>query len=117
MHEEQVYGAIIEVTPIADKQTRAQSIQGRMAMGKVFFPSFAHWWPEARDQILKFPHGAHDDFVDAMAYIGLGLNQQVSAADVRNARSYGRPGTFQRLLQQTRRQEKDANRKRITEGW
>ena len=117
MHEEQVYAALIEVTPIADKQTRAQSIQGRMAMGKVFFPSFAHWWPEARDQILKFPHGAHDDFVDAMAYIGLGLNQQVSAADVRNARSFGRPGTFQRLLQQTRRQEKDANRKRITEGW
>lgn len=117
MNEEQTYAAIIEVTPIADKQTRAQSIQGRVSMGKVFFPSFAPWWPEARDQILKFPHGTNDDFVDALAYIGLGLNQQVSAANVRAAKSVGRAGSFRRMLGETRAHERAQTRKRANEGW
>lgn len=117
MHEEQTYASIIEVTPIADKQTRAQSIQGRVSMGKVFFPSFAPWWPEARDQILKFPHGAHDDFVDALSYIGLGLNQQVSATGQRAGAKWGRPGTFRWLLGETRKHEREQARKRDNEGW
>ena len=45
-------------------------------MGKVRFPSFAPWFSDARDQMLKFPQGAHDDFVDAMSLIGLGLSKQ-----------------------------------------
>jgi predicted phage terminase large subunit-like protein len=98
MAEENVYCALIELTPAADKQTRAQSIQGRMASGKVYFPSFAPWWPEARDQMMKFPHGANDDFVDALAYIGLGLNQQVSADHVRSTREFGKPGTFRHMF-------------------
>jgi hypothetical protein len=36
-------------------------------------PSYAKWYIEAHDQLLKFPYGAHDDFADALAYIGLGL--------------------------------------------
>jgi hypothetical protein len=35
----------------------------------------------ARDQMLKFPHDQHDDFVDALAYIGLGLTMQLPAYD------------------------------------
>ena len=31
----------------------------------------------ARDEILKFPHDQHDDFVDALALIGLGLQQLI----------------------------------------
>ena len=65
--------------PIADKQTRAQSIQGRMSMGKLRFPERAPWWPAARDQMLKFPYDAHDDFVDTLAYVGLGITLQVAA--------------------------------------
>lgn len=117
MSEESTYAAIIELTPVADKQTRAQSIQGRMAMGKVYFPSFASWWPEAKDQLLKFPHGAHDDFVDALAYIGMGMDRQVSAAQTREARSLGGPGTFGRLLGETRRHEKAEARRAELEGW
>jgi predicted phage terminase large subunit-like protein len=79
MLEEKVYASIVEKTPATDKQTRAQAIQGRMAMGKVYFPKFAHWWPDAKDQMLNFPHGQHDDFVDFLAWIGIGLSQQVPA--------------------------------------
>lgn len=79
MHEESIYCAIDEVNPAKDKQTRAQAIRGRMAMGKVFFPRFAHWWQDALNEMLKFPSARHDDFVDALAHIGMGLSLQVSA--------------------------------------
>lgn len=113
MLEESVYVSLIEVQPIADKQTRAQSIQGRMAMGRVYFPQHAVWWQEARDQLMKFPNGAHDDFVDALAYIGLGLTQQLGAQTIR-PRSTVKPGTFGWLKQQTKRTE--ATKRLLLEG-
>jgi predicted phage terminase large subunit-like protein len=73
MLEKRVFCSIDEISPVGDKQTRAQSIQGRMSLMKVLFPSFAHWWAEAHDQLLKFPQGAHDDFVDTLALFGHGL--------------------------------------------
>ena len=79
MQEEGIYSAIEEVTPAKDKQTRAQAIRGRMSMGKVRFPGFAPWWEAARNELLKFPAGKHDDFIDALAYIGLGLGRIHSA--------------------------------------
>jgi predicted phage terminase large subunit-like protein len=76
MLERRVFCSIDEVTPVGDKQTRAQSIQGRMAMMKILFPGFTRWWAEAHDQMLKFPQGAHDDFVDTLSLFGIGLFRQ-----------------------------------------
>jgi predicted phage terminase large subunit-like protein len=70
------YINLVEVTPVADKQQRAQSIVARVAMGKVFLPAWAAWTGRAVEQMLNFPTGVHDDFVDALAYIGLGLQRQ-----------------------------------------
>lgn len=63
-----------------DKVMRSSSIQGRLSMGKVRFPGFAPWWAEARAQLLNFPYGAHDDFVDWLSLIGLGLPRQLPAS-------------------------------------
>lgn len=80
MSEEKVYGTVLhEETPIADKQARAQSIAGRMSMKKVRFPRHAPWLTSAISELMKFPLGSHDDFVDALAWIGLGLRTQVKA--------------------------------------
>jgi predicted phage terminase large subunit-like protein len=87
MHEEKIYCPIEEVTPVKDKQTRAQAIRGRMAMGKVYFPKFAHWWNEAENELLKFPAARHDDFVDTLAHIGMGLHFQVGAQPSEAVRS------------------------------
>jgi predicted phage terminase large subunit-like protein len=76
MLEKRVFCTIDEITPIGDKQTRAQSMQARMTMGKVVFPGFTRWWAEAHDQMLKFPQGAHDDFVDTLSLFGYGLYRQ-----------------------------------------
>lgn len=83
MQETSTYCMIEPVTPTKDKRSRARSIQGRMAMRKVYFPRFAPWWPAARSQLLKFPFGAHDDFVDWLAHIGHGLVKEVAADPAR----------------------------------
>jgi predicted phage terminase large subunit-like protein len=80
MLETGTYINIREVTPAQDKAQRAQSIAGRVAMGKVFFPKGAIWTEKAINQMLGFPNGTHDDFVDALAYIGLGLQSQFGPA-------------------------------------
>ncbi|MEC5291582.1 phage terminase large subunit [Aurantimonas sp. C2-3-R2] len=76
MMETGTYINLVEVTPAKDKETRAQSIAARVAMGKVLFPKGAFWAEKAVNEMLAFPNGLHDDFVDALAYIGLGLQSQ-----------------------------------------
>lgn len=71
--ERQIYLNLREQTPAADKMTRAQSIQARTAMGMVKFPTAASWTQRAKQELLKFPQGRNDDFVDTVAHIGLGL--------------------------------------------
>ena len=78
MAEEKVYCRIEEVTPVANKVQRAQSILGRMAMKKVQLPKSAHWTQGAVDELLKFPQSRHDDFVDTLAWIGMGLSRIAS---------------------------------------
>jgi len=81
MEERRVYFNIREVTPANDKEQRAQSIAGRVAMGKVYFPKDAVWTERAINELLAFPNGTYDDFVDTLAYIGLGLRSQFAAGD------------------------------------
>lgn len=76
---ERIYPVIRGARPSADKQTRARAIQGRMSMGTVHFPRFASWWEEAKAQMLRFPNGANDDFVDFLSHIGNGLNTMITA--------------------------------------
>ena len=75
MAEERIYCRIEEVTPVANKVQRAQSILGRMAMNKVLFPKQSFWTQKATDELLKFPNGRNDDFVDTFAWIGMGLSR------------------------------------------
>jgi len=117
MLETQTFCALVEVVPNADKQTRAQSIQGRMEMGRVHFPERAPWWPEARDELLKFPNAAHDDFVDALAYVGLGLAQQVGAGVARIKTSTVKKGSFREFLGESNRQRRAAVAEASARGW
>lgn len=113
MREEQVFFAIDEKTPVKDKQTRAQAIQARMAMGKVHLPSFAPWYSSAVEELLAFPNGTHDDFVDFLAWIGLGVDRLVSAERSVAATPAARTGTVRWILESSafqRRQTTAASR-------
>ena len=83
MAEEKVYCRIEEVTPVHNKVQRAQSIMGRMAMKKVMFPKAAPWTQKAVDELLKFPNSRHDDFVDTIAWIGMGLARFATPGGIR----------------------------------
>lgn len=76
MAETGVYINLVEQTPIGDKTQRAQSIAGRVAQGKVYFPQEPLWAQRAVDEMLAFPNGAHDDFVDCLSELGRGLGHQ-----------------------------------------
>lgn len=94
MLERMTFTSICEVTPVHDKKTRAQSIMARMAMGMVYFPAHATWWMEARQELLQFPFGARDDFVDALAWIGSGLGAQAPAQAPRKTKPAPQVGTL-----------------------
>ena len=58
-----------QFTSATDKPTRARSLQARMQMGKVYFPSASRcpWMADLVSEMLSFPVGKHDDQVDALA--------------------------------------------------
>jgi predicted phage terminase large subunit-like protein len=94
MLETRTHLNIREVTPSGDKEQRAQSIAARIAMGKVYFPRDAIWTERAINELLAFPNGTHDDFVDTIAYIGLGLRSQFAPKAAQNVQSEPKFGTL-----------------------
>lgn len=74
MQERKTFVSIHGQRPATDKVARSASVQGRVAMRMVRFPTFAPWWPSMRSELLSFPNGKNDDFVDWLSWIGLGLD-------------------------------------------
>jgi predicted phage terminase large subunit-like protein len=54
------------------KESRVDAVTRLFEAGKVYFPGEAPWLVTALEQLLKFPSGRHDDFVDALT---LGLER------------------------------------------
>lgn len=74
MRERKVYCRIEWIPSIADKPTRARSLQARCAMGKVKLPR-NDYGKRLLDQLLRFPVGAYDDAVDRAALMALVIDQ------------------------------------------
>ena len=58
-----------------DKESRARSIQARLRIGGVRFNKDSDWWFTAEEEMLKFPRSRHDDFVDALAWLGFSIDK------------------------------------------
>ncbi len=116
MHEEKVYITLIPKTPSKKKRVRARAIQGRVQMRKVHFPAFAAWWPEAKAQLLKFDYGTHDDFVDWISWIGLGLTSEYSAEEP-NPKKVVKSGTLAWIKASSSVQERQERIKKAVQGW
>ena len=93
MAETNTFFTLREVTPVGDKEQRAQSFAGRMSMGYVWLPKNAPWTEKAINELLGFPNATHDDFVDTCSLIGLGLQAQTPAA-VTAQKKTPKSGTF-----------------------
>lgn len=68
MGERRQYPPYEVMRPMTDKLARARPLQGRMQQGRVVFPEGAGWLSQAEQELLRFPAGAHDDVVDALAW-------------------------------------------------
>jgi phage terminase large subunit-like protein len=67
---------------VGDKGKRSQSFRTLCAMGRVRFPTFAPWWPSAKEQLLKFTgtgNDKEDDFCDMCGIMGQASAQLISA--------------------------------------
>jgi predicted phage terminase large subunit-like protein len=65
----------------SDKPTRAQSIRGRIAMGKVYFPRNAPWVNDLIAELLRFPAGKNDDQVDTLGLFGRMLDRMIKGQE------------------------------------
>ena len=61
------------VWPDTDKVTRARTLAARYEAGKVFHLRSAPGLEDFEHELVAFPNGEHDDFVDAAIY-GADLN-------------------------------------------
>jgi predicted phage terminase large subunit-like protein len=117
MLEKRTFCTVIEIQPVADKQTRAQSMQARMSLMKVLFPAFTHWWAEAQSEMIKFPHGSHDDFVDTLSLFGLGLYLQRRRTPDPKPEKEAKFGTFAWVIEDAARERKREREHEKSRGW
>lgn len=116
MFETRTHCRIEEVTPVANKVQRSQSMIGRMAMKKVYFPKVSSWGQKAVDELLKFPNSRHDDFVDTLSWIGMGLGDLRSPRGIRVNNNFPKTGTMAWIKWDAQIRQKELSLSQ-TSGW
>lgn len=117
MRERKVYQYIKETPETKDLQeSRAVSIRNRMAMGMVKFPRQAPWWQKCETELLQFPSGEHDDFVAALALLGMGLDAMTPAERAFTPETgLPKPGTLAWVKYENEKQTRE--QRGIKKGW
>ena len=69
--EPKAYVSRVQYPVISDKPTRARTLQGRIALGKLAISPEAYWADELIAELSKFPAAKHDDQVDALALLSI----------------------------------------------
>lgn len=65
-------GCFFRIQPLKaekKKELRIDALQPRFAVGSVWFRRDATWLEKMESELLAYPHGAHDDVIDALAYM------------------------------------------------
>lgn len=68
MQERQIFPPYQELKTLTDKMARASKLQGKLQHGRIWFPQDARYTQVVMQELLRFPAGAHDDIVDALAH-------------------------------------------------
>lgn len=79
MMRQRTYLNIVKMTPTQSKLMRARSIQALHKAGMIRYDKSASWYPDFEAELLTVsesgPRGKHDDYLDALSYVGLTINQ------------------------------------------
>ena len=65
-------GVFFRIQPLKaekKKELRIDALQPRYAVGAVWHRARALWLDKLEGELLAYPHGAHDDVIDALAYV------------------------------------------------
>jgi predicted phage terminase large subunit-like protein len=116
MREEKIYTTIQKLPTIADGPARARSFQGRYNMDMVHLPEDHPKFLMMRDELLAFPQGMHDDFVDMCAYFGMKIHR-MSRGESRPKVEKSEVGTLRYLKEQTKTQDRMDAARRDLQGW
>lgn len=68
------------------KELRIDALQPRFAVGSVWFREAAEWLGKLEQELLAYPHGTHDDVIDALAYM-----EQMARAPVNSSSGFKMP--------------------------
>lgn len=66
------------MVPTQDKMQRARALQARARAGGIEYDTEAHWFSSLFNEMITFPRGKFVDQVDALSWIGLGINKLVT---------------------------------------
>ena len=69
MPKRNLFFRITELRAERKKELRIDAMQPRFAVGSVWFRRGAAWLDKLEGELLAYPHGAHDDVIDALAYM------------------------------------------------
>lgn len=118
MREEKAFAWINdELREDKDLERRAQSIRNRMAMGMIRFPAFAPWFGEMEKELVSFPNAKHDDFVAALAMLGMGLNSMTGANHEYQNSQLPATGTLAWARHEIQRTETERKIAAAQKGW
>lgn len=119
MFEQKVPTWLQEKTPSVDKRRRAASIRARAALRPIRVPAFMEWWEKALAELLAFDNGRHDDFVDWLSWIGIGLETEHAATPIEKTdRDVGPPvGTGAWVIWRSKKDKKFAASRDKRRGW
>ena len=79
MQLRQSYPQLVPISTTGDKRTKARGIQKVLRGNGMYVDKSAEWYPAFEDEMLRFDRGRNDDQVDAIALIGLKLDEILSA--------------------------------------
>lgn len=73
MQEQKIFCRMEWINPVGDKAARARGFQARASAGKVYFP-YGQEGDRCIDQLIRFPTGKDDDFVDTCSLLGMAID-------------------------------------------
>lgn len=73
MTEQKSWCRVEWINPVGDKPARARGFQARASQRRVHFPEGAAG-DRAIDQLIRFPTGKYDDFVDTCSLLGMAID-------------------------------------------
>ena len=87
-------------------------------MKKVKLPKTSHWTQKAVDELLKFPNSRHDDFVDTIAWVGMGLDRLTTpGGTIVNKNKIPEVGTLAWVKWDSEMRKKEERNHNATGGW